>query len=351
MFSSTALNCLLIVIGLIGTAAADQASATLKDKYHIIQVEKFEIREGVDFPPEYLASLQDELVKQLQESRKFEAVLRPGENPPTADTPVLRLSGTISKFNKGNRAKRYFGGMGGAGATQIFAHLVFLDRSSGQVLIAEETVGTLAGGLFGGESKDVTSQFARTVANTTKLVLVRSLSAPTHPPALPVPAGGAASGPESQALEIRMGELPAGQQKLNELAAVGFRLTAFTVTSNKSATLTLEKSATPPNVYQYQILHAIMPGNLQKNMNKGAAEGYRVAAHTIAQMGGLTVIMEKAPGPPPERYEYRLHVTMRVSSAEKDVLQDQAQGFVLVDTAELMSQHAVILEKAVVKNE
>ncbi len=141
------------------------------------------------------------------------------------------------------------------------------------------------------------------------------------------------------------------QQKLNAEAAAGYRVADFAVTGSKSADVTLEKSATPPQIYQYLLLHALMAGNLQKGLNKAAEDGYRLRPHTLSPFGGMGLIMEKSPEPSKTRYQYRVHLTLRVSSAQRNVEEDQGKGYALVDTAELMNQHVVILEKAVEKGE
>ena len=50
--------------------------------------------------------------------------------------------------------------------------------------------------------------------------------------------------------------------------------------------------------------------------------------------------------PTDTRYEYRFHTSMRESSAEKNVVEDQAQGFTLLETAQILGQRVVITEKA-----
>lgn len=72
----------------------------------------------------------------------FSAVLLPQQNPPEADAPVLRLTGVVTGFKEGSRAKRYFVGFG-AGTSQIFARAKYVDRATGETVIEEEVIGTL----------------------------------------------------------------------------------------------------------------------------------------------------------------------------------------------------------------
>lgn len=318
---------------------------TIQNKYHAIEVNSFDVEQGVDFPPDYFASLQDELVKQLKEKHLFEAVLKTDEQPPRAEMPVLRLTGVVTKFNEGSRAKRYFVGFG-AGSSQIFAHARYIDRETGQTVIEEEVIGTLSGGLFGGDTKSVIHQFAASVVTTTQLMLLKKPTPEKAAAVLPAAAGNPADAPEQTALEITHGELDAKQRTLNELAGKGFRIVRYTSTSNKSATITLEKRDDASQEHKYLMMQTQVPGTLQKELNKAAAEGYRLVPHTLGFLKGYFLIAEKGAPAPGVQYEYRLHLTMRVSSAEKNVREDQAQGFALIDTSQVQnSMHMIVLER------
>jgi hypothetical protein len=321
--------------------------STVKDKYHAVEVDSFETQSGVELPPDYFAGLQDELVKQLQESDQFEAVLRSGQEPPKADMPVLRLTGVVTGFKEGSRAKRYFVGFG-AGTSQIFANAKYIDRATGATVIEQEVIGTLSGGLFGGDSKSVMHDFAKTLVTTTKLTLMKKLPVlnqeSTQPALLAVPTILA----ERTTLGISAGDLQAQQEKLNELAALGYRIITYASTGNKTATLTLEKGADQAQSRAYLMFKTALPGTMQKELNKAAAEGYRLVPHTLGFLGGYFLIAEKAATVSNARFEYRVRLTMRVSSAQKNIKEDQAAGYVLIDASELPSDiHLFVLEKSI----
>ena len=65
------------------------------------------MKQGIDFPPEYLNRVQEEISKQLVDAKLFEEVLQPGRHSAQAEAPVLRLSGTIHNYKQGSRKKRY----------------------------------------------------------------------------------------------------------------------------------------------------------------------------------------------------------------------------------------------------
>ena len=95
------------------------------------------------------------------------------------------------------------------------------------------------------------------------------------------------------------------------------------------------------------VVHAILVGNVQKNMNNAAAEGYRLVPHTVAMLGGITLIMEKPPAADAAKYEYRVSSSMRDSTAEKHLVEDQQKGFVLVEGGKLQGMNVVLTEKAI----
>ena len=325
------------------TPTSEKIEGALQDKYHVIQVEDFNIQPGVDFPPNYLANLPQQLQQRLKDSKKFTQVLAAGEKASQGDSPVMRLSGTVTGYDAGNRGKRYVGF--GMGAARVFVTLRYSDLSTGQILYEDKVIGTLTGGLFGGDESKVVEELARTILATTKLVLLRRPGDPNNVVEQTV-ATANLNPADRQTIEMK-GDLKIVENKLNELASQGFRVTDLRVTGNKSADVTLEKAATPPDTYRYMVVHALLAGNVQKNMNKAAAEGYRLVRHSVAMLGGVTLIMEKPPAADSAKYEYRVSTSMRQSTAEKHLVEDQEKGFVLSEAVELQNMKLVLTERAI----
>jgi hypothetical protein len=336
----------LVLFSLMTVFASAQgkpnSEGLVKDKYHVIQVETFDIQPGVDLPADYLASLPPHVVQQLKNSQKFQQVLAPGEKPAQEDVPVLRLTGTLTGYDKGSRGKRY---VGFGGASRLLLTLRYLDRSTGQIVYQEKVVGTLSSGLFGGDASKVVDELARNVAATTKLVLLRNLGGPNNVEELSSTASVTPA--DRQVFEIKSGDIAGAEKKMNELASAGYRVTEVRITGDKSANVTMDKIATPPQTYQYLLLRAFLIGNTQKNMNKAGAEGYRMVPHSAIFLGGYAAIMEKPPVPSGAKYEYRLSISIRQSNAEKHVAEDQQKGFVLVETAQFQDRSAVVSEKVI----
>lgn len=151
------------------TAKKDEG--TLQDKYHVIQVENFDIQPGVDLPPDYVVSLPQEVVRRLKDSNKFSQVLPAGETASREDVPVICLSGTVTSYDAGSRGKRYVGF--GMGAARLFITLKYVDKSTGQIVYEDKVIGTLLGGIFGGNENKVVEELAKNIAATTKLILLK----------------------------------------------------------------------------------------------------------------------------------------------------------------------------------
>jgi hypothetical protein len=126
---------------------------TMKQTYNAIYVAPLEIQKDVTFPPEYLALIQTEIFKELTSAKVFAEVVTEGQTASTPDAHPLRLTGLITNYNPGNRAKRYFGA-GAAGAAEIDSKVSFVDATPGQTLMSQNLRAMLAGGSFGGQSED-----------------------------------------------------------------------------------------------------------------------------------------------------------------------------------------------------
>jgi len=230
--------------------ALQAGNATLKDKYRAAEVDRFDVQPGVEFPPEYVADLQEQILKELEKSKEFQELLRPGQNPVTADSPVLRLTGTISSFNPGSRKKRYVVGYG-AGAAEIYARVVFLDRSTERALMTQEVRAVLSGGVFGGNAMNATQDFAKQVVNTTRLSLRKRLpteddSEGTH--------NAASAALDRQQLTISSKDWEGAERTLNEEGAAGYHLVEVRITEKTVRTSCLKGSL--PSLMRTSIVYS-----------------------------------------------------------------------------------------------
>ena len=148
-------------------ASGQKKDGSLKNQYQNIEVATFDIKEEAKFPADSLNAMMDEIVKELQDLKKFKQVLRPGESPTDSAAPTVQLLGTVTKYQAGSRAKRYLVGFG-AGKTKIVAHVKFIDKANGNVLFEKDVDGKVVIGLFGGDSKTSFRDVGKEVAEVAK---------------------------------------------------------------------------------------------------------------------------------------------------------------------------------------
>lgn len=131
-----------------------QETTTQKKNYQNIVVEKFTIRDGVEFPADKIDGLNKSIVATLTRSNRFQTVAAgDAANAEPSDVPTLKITGEIIKYVKGNRAVRYVIGLG-AGATKIITDIKFIDVKTGAVVHQQTVDGDVTWGLFGGDSDD-----------------------------------------------------------------------------------------------------------------------------------------------------------------------------------------------------
>lgn len=161
----------VLIWGLVVVLAAGVAVAgtnITKGKYQAIEVTRFDIQPGVEkFSADWLITMNEEIIKQLQETGKFKQILREGETPADANAPMLKLVGTVTEYKPGSRAARYMVGFG-AGKTKVKAHVKFLDKATNEVLFEDNVDGKVIMGIVGGESVGATRGLAKEVASKTK---------------------------------------------------------------------------------------------------------------------------------------------------------------------------------------
>jgi Domain of unknown function (DUF4410) len=330
------------------SAAVQATPHTVKQTYNAIYVAPFEIQKDVTFPPEYVALMQTEISKELSSAKVFAEVVAAGQAASTPDAHMLRLAGLITNYNPGNRAKRYFGG-GAAGAAEIDSKVSFVDATTGQTLMSQDLRAVLAGGFFGGKSEDAVKDYAHQVVNKAKLMLNMRVPAPEEGPA-PIagetPGAVVSSQPAQHMVVITQKDWPGSQKKLDQEAADGYRLTGITINGTSTADASFLRTDATAAAFQYKLLHTMLSTSLQKDINKLAAEGFRVSPGTlIVLQANPTVIVEKASPPFKSRYEYIIKETQLVSSGEKEVQKVQQQGYTLIGETEHGTAHLLLFEK------
>lgn len=118
--------------------------------YQVVEIEKFTVSNGVEFPANDLEELMGHLVLNFNNSRRFDQVfLSTDAAASSAPARRVKISGEVTKYAKGNRAARYLVGFG-AGRTKLVADVKVRDAETGQILMEQKVDGHVYGGLFGG---------------------------------------------------------------------------------------------------------------------------------------------------------------------------------------------------------
>ena len=139
------------------------------------------------------------------------------------------------------------------------------------------------------------------------------------------------------------------EDELAEAGAAGYRVITGSPTSGNEMVLLLEKVATPPDVYEYQLLATSRTSTMQEELHEAAARGFRLLPATMmsksARFGSdqIVLIMEKAPNST-DVYEYLLLATDRTSTMQEEIMTAIADGFEVIGMAS-RGEHVVILER------
>jgi|ERR1700678_1226589 hypothetical protein len=154
------------VLSLLAALAASPSSAQEKRMYRHLVVQPFEVPKDTEFPANFADGLRRNVVRHLEQTKRFEqlSVLGAGQQMP-ADADLV-LSGEITHFNAGSRVARYM--VPGIGQTKIRAKIKFTDPATNKSILEQEVHGTVAFGVFGGDSMGATNGVAKGLAKAVK---------------------------------------------------------------------------------------------------------------------------------------------------------------------------------------
>lgn len=143
-------------------------SKDLKNRYNTIEVIPFEVPPNIDLPLEYRTRMMENVVKDLRRLNRFKEVLV-GPVTTREPTSTIRLEGTVIQYKHGSRGKRMFA-LGLAGDTKILAHVRFLDKATGKLLLEADVDGQVYNGLLGGSPDGAPTGVGKDVAKIAKKV-------------------------------------------------------------------------------------------------------------------------------------------------------------------------------------
>ena len=152
-----------VVMGLLVAqgVAADSAPAASSGQQWNVQVEKVDTGE-VNIDPAFQVAIYENILAELQKTKKFEQVYRSGDRRAGTEDELLILKIKVQKFDAGSETKRAVTTV--AGATKIKVESSLQTRS-GQV-VKEDVVNAAV--RFFGNNMRVTHNLARNIAKDVK---------------------------------------------------------------------------------------------------------------------------------------------------------------------------------------
>jgi hypothetical protein len=153
----SALLALALVVPFTGSTALAQDKAPAKIHASSIQVLMVQSDE-VKLPLEFQLALYENLIEQVQKTKKFQHVYRDGDTAAANATDLVILHSNVYGFKKGSEGMRQVTTV--AGATQIKVHCLLTDKAGNSVL-AQDITGKVR---FIGGNLRATLDFAKKVA-------------------------------------------------------------------------------------------------------------------------------------------------------------------------------------------
>lgn len=137
------------------------------------------------------------------------------------------------------------------------------------------------------------------------------------------------------------------QAELDRAAAQGYRVLVGSAAPGREIMLVLERATQPPDTYTYRLLAAMRTSTMERELNRAAAEGFRLLPQA-AMSGGvrgreLLVVMERTPRAG-RRYEYVVLAASRASTLQRKVSEAVAARFVPVCLI-TSDEHVAVMER------
>lgn len=158
------LSVLTLTAILCATGAGLNAAGPPPPLYTAVEIDRFVPDRGVAFPADYQTALVEDIAREITLAFETVIVVRQGETAPYGHG-ALRITGTVTRFKPGNRAKRYLIGLG-AGATVVEAQVSLSDAATGQVFLNRKLKGMAMTGLAGGDSQGAGDSLARKIVKS-----------------------------------------------------------------------------------------------------------------------------------------------------------------------------------------
>jgi hypothetical protein len=150
---------LLLAFALVLTGSLAFSQDNAKPKIHASSIQVLMVQsDEVKLPVEFQLALYENLVEQIQKTKRFQHVYREGDTSASNDPDLVVLHSNVYGFKKGSEEMRQVTTV--KGATQIKVHCLFTDKA-GKTELAEDVTGNVR---FLGGNLRATFDFAKKVA-------------------------------------------------------------------------------------------------------------------------------------------------------------------------------------------
>ena len=143
-------------------------TAGAAEKYQAVEIQAFEVTNGIEFPADYLVSLHEDLKEQLEKLNTFSEVRMMNDDPQSFSAlKTLRIGGEIIEYKPGSKVGRAVFGML-AGETKVVAKIHVFDEVSGVLLFTDDVDAKVTYWSPVQDSKGATKGLAKEVAKVIK---------------------------------------------------------------------------------------------------------------------------------------------------------------------------------------
>jgi hypothetical protein len=104
--------------------------------YPAVEVDRFIVQKGVDFPAEYQSTLAGDIAREISVEFPTVMIVSEGQGA-TFGGPVLRITGIVTAFTPASPVKRVLIGFG-SGAAHVAAVVRFSDSAGGPAILARD---------------------------------------------------------------------------------------------------------------------------------------------------------------------------------------------------------------------
>jgi HAMP domain-containing protein len=147
----------MFLAGSLGAQTSSDSKSTEKFSASSIQIEPPDPGD-VPMPPEFRMAIYENLITQIEKTKKFQHVYRSGDKDAASATDLVTLHTTARAFNKGSQRKREVTTV--TGSTSMTLNVRITDHA-GKTLIDQDVKGKVR---FMGENLRATFDFSKKVA-------------------------------------------------------------------------------------------------------------------------------------------------------------------------------------------